>query len=78
MCVAYFCSAYRSYLSFATLDRLTYPNSTYLPYPREPLTFKTFPDQRLGGGSHFKFIASSGIVSRALCDSEPILTFLFV
>ncbi|KAG8883474.1 hypothetical protein FRB98_003103 [Tulasnella sp. 332] len=43
--------------------RLAYPNSTFLPYPPTPLSFKTFPDPRLQQGSKFKFIASSGIRS---------------
>jgi len=30
-----------------------------LPYPEEPIHFRTFPDPRLTTGVHFKFIASS-------------------
>ena len=32
---------------------------TVLPYPAEPIRFRTFPDSRLQGGSVFRFIASS-------------------
>ncbi|TBU46997.1 PhoD-like phosphatase-domain-containing protein [Dichomitus squalens] len=34
-------------------------NITVLPYPAEPIRFRTFPDSRLHSGSHFRFIASS-------------------
>ena len=34
-------------------------NNTLLPYPAEPIRFRTFPDSRLYSGSNFRFIASS-------------------
>ncbi|PIL30470.1 hypothetical protein GSI_07169 [Ganoderma sinense ZZ0214-1] len=34
-------------------------NVTVLPYPAEPIRFRTFPDSRLQSGSLFRFIASS-------------------
>ncbi|THH31384.1 hypothetical protein EUX98_g2819 [Antrodiella citrinella] len=46
-----------------------WPSTTYeyrlqngshvLPYPAEPIRFKTFPDPRLTTGSHFRFLVSS-------------------
>ncbi|KII88819.1 hypothetical protein PLICRDRAFT_124950 [Plicaturopsis crispa FD-325 SS-3] len=30
-----------------------------LPYPADPIRFRTFPDPRLPSGSHFRFVASS-------------------
>ncbi|RPD59100.1 Metallo-dependent phosphatase [Lentinus tigrinus ALCF2SS1-7] len=34
-------------------------NDTVLPYPAEPIRFRTFPDSRLYSGSNFRFLASS-------------------
>ncbi|KZV91612.1 Metallo-dependent phosphatase [Exidia glandulosa HHB12029] len=34
-------------------------NNTVLPYPAEPIVFRTFPDHRLVSGSRFKFLVSS-------------------
>ncbi|RDX52651.1 Metallo-dependent phosphatase [Lentinus brumalis] len=34
-------------------------NSTVLPYPADPIRFRTFPDSRLYSGSNFRFLASS-------------------
>lgn len=45
-----------------SLDRLAYKNSSHLPYPKDPIPFRTFPDPRLTTGNHFKFIASSCIL----------------
>ena len=44
------------------VDRLAYKNSTHLPYPDEPISFRTFPDPRLTTGNHFKFVVSSCIM----------------
>jgi alkaline phosphatase D len=43
--------------------RLAYLNSTLLPYPETPISFKTFPDPRSSAGTHFKFLLGSCIVS---------------
>ena len=40
-------------------DRFLDANATLLPYPAEPIRFRTFPDPRLHSGSSFRFIASS-------------------
>ncbi|VDB88629.1 unnamed protein product [Peniophora sp. CBMAI 1063] len=34
-------------------------NKTLLDYPATPLRFRTFPDPRIPGGSHFRFLATS-------------------
>ncbi|KAF8652699.1 hypothetical protein AX16_004203 [Volvariella volvacea WC 439] len=34
-------------------------DGSMLPYPLDPITFKTFPDPRLPGGNHFRFLATS-------------------
>lgn len=34
-------------------------NSTVLPYPTQPIHFRTFPDSRLYSGYNFRFLASS-------------------
>ncbi|KAI0713393.1 PhoD-like phosphatase-domain-containing protein [Earliella scabrosa] len=34
-------------------------NNTVLPYPAEPIRFRTFPDSRLYSGYNFRFVASS-------------------
>ncbi|TFK88236.1 hypothetical protein K466DRAFT_645568 [Polyporus arcularius HHB13444] len=34
-------------------------NNTVLPYPADPIRFRTFPDSRLYSGSNFRFLASS-------------------
>lgn len=44
---------------FVNPDRLQDVNETLLPYPAEPIRFKTFPDPRLPVGSRFKFLATS-------------------
>lgn len=44
--------------------RLAYLNSTFLPYPETPITFKTFPDPRSSAGTHFKFLVSSCMVRK--------------
>ncbi|KZV61881.1 hypothetical protein PENSPDRAFT_642904 [Peniophora sp. CONT] len=36
-------------------------NKTLLDYPATPLRFRTFPDPRIPGGSHFRFLATSCI-----------------
>ncbi|KAG8900116.1 hypothetical protein FRB99_006249 [Tulasnella sp. 403] len=40
---------------------LAKPNSERLPYPSEPLSFKTFPDPRSTLGTRLKFVVSSGV-----------------
>ncbi|KIJ27844.1 hypothetical protein M422DRAFT_270945 [Sphaerobolus stellatus SS14] len=42
--------------------KLAYVNSTELPYPEDPISFRTFPDPRLTTGHHFKFVVSSCIL----------------
>ncbi|KAI0075810.1 hypothetical protein K474DRAFT_1355853 [Panus rudis PR-1116 ss-1] len=39
--------------------RLQDNTSTPLPYPPNPIQFRTFPDPRLPSGSHFRFVVSS-------------------
>ncbi|CAL1703852.1 unnamed protein product [Somion occarium] len=39
--------------------RLQDSNETLLPYPTEPIQFRTFPDPRISVGSHFRFLATS-------------------
>ncbi|KAF9475330.1 hypothetical protein BDN70DRAFT_814299 [Pholiota conissans] len=39
--------------------RLADPNATLLPYPPNPISFRTFPDPRLPTTTRFRFIASS-------------------
>ncbi|KAG8837073.1 hypothetical protein FRB91_007085 [Serendipita sp. 411] len=39
--------------------RLANLNSTFLPYPEKPVSFKTFPDPRSSSGTRFKFIVGS-------------------
>lgn len=51
---------------FFSIDRLAAANSSLLPYPATPITFKTFPDSRIPG-TKFKFIASSCIVRFLHC-----------
>lgn len=46
-------------ISSVVPDRLQDANETLLPYPAEPIRFKTFPDPRLAVGSHFRFLATS-------------------
>ena len=46
----------------SSVDRLAYKNSTHLPYPEEPISFRTFPDPRLTTGNHFKFVVSSCMI----------------
>ena len=41
------------------LVRLQDANETLLPYPADPIRFKTTPDPRLPVGSHFRFLATS-------------------
>lgn len=49
-------------LTFSTQDILWgEENYDILPYPSQPLRFKTSPDSRLPGGSHFRFLATSCI-----------------
>lgn len=47
------------YSSSLGTDRLSSLNKTMLPYPPNPITFRTFPDPRLPTGTHFRFIVSS-------------------
>lgn len=42
--------------------RLAYENSTFLPYPENPISIRTFPDPDLHSGTRFKFMASSCIM----------------
>lgn len=68
----------------STTDKLAYLNSTLLPYPAEPIAFKTFPDPRMSSGVHFRFLASSCVVGLArphvltvtnhFCSSSTIRT----
>lgn len=44
-----------------SLDTFTTSDGIFLPYPASPIRFQTFPDSRLGDGTHFSFIASSCI-----------------
>ena len=44
------------------LDALAGANSSLLPYPASPLSFRTFPDPHLPGGTHFRFVTSSCIL----------------
>ncbi|THV08076.1 Metallo-dependent phosphatase [Dendrothele bispora CBS 962.96] len=41
---------------------LSVSNNTLLSYPNSPLSFKTFPDSRLPGGTHLKFMSTSCIL----------------
>jgi len=50
------------HLSTFLLDILSDLNSTLLPYPPNPIQFRTFPDPRLQSGSRLRFIASSCMV----------------
>lgn len=52
-------SSVLKYLSSLGTDRLSSLNKTMLPYPPNPITFRTFPDPRLPTGTHFRFIVSS-------------------
>lgn len=62
-CFALLCALHPILTRFGYVDRLAAANSSLLPYPANPITFKTFPDPRIHG-HRFKFIASSCIVGR--------------
>lgn len=44
------------------LDALAGANSSLLRYPALPLSFRTFPDPHLPGGTHFRFVTTSCIL----------------
>ncbi|KAI0029405.1 PhoD-like phosphatase-domain-containing protein [Vararia minispora EC-137] len=41
---------------------LAHPNKTHLGYPISPIQFRTFPDPKIPGGSHFRFLATSCMI----------------
>ena len=59
MYVHHFHTHYPSIFIQLQSDRLEDLNNTVLPYPSEPIRFRTFPDSRLYSGSNFRFLASS-------------------
>ena len=62
MSLVHYACSYQAYTDCPHLDRfedVNDANVTVLPYPAKPIRFHTFPDSRLYGGSHFRFIASS-------------------
>lgn len=56
------CKAHFLFHAHHISDALAGANSSLLPYPVSPLSFRTFPDPHLPGGTHFRFVTTSCVL----------------